>query len=172
MNKKTLRYFSATLLALTPWFSQAANEGEPAPTCPSALSFDHKPLDLDAFRGKVILIDFWATWCPPCKKSMPFLNQLRNEKLQSNFEIIAVNVDEDSEEAKKYLESNPVDYPQFFDPKGQCPSLFAVKAMPSSYLVDKSGTIRKVHLGFRDEDQATLRERISALLSEQGHDRK
>lgn len=144
----------------------AAQEGQPIPQCEAVQSEGVAPLDFNAYKGKVLLIDFWATWCPPCKKSMPFLNNLRNERLQEGFEIIAINVDEDSDEAKQFLAAHPVDYKIAFDRKGHCPGIFEVKAMPSSYLVDKTGKIRKVHLGFRDEDQAMLRDQISALLAE------
>jgi peroxiredoxin len=160
------KLFLLFLLSLTiPTLTQAAEEGQTAPDC-AATSADNNKLDLSAYRGKVVLIDFWATWCPPCKKSMPFLNSLRNQRLQDGFEIVAINVDEDSEDAKQFLTENPVDYKMAFDPSGDCPKVFEVKAMPSSYLVDKTGTIRKVHLGFRDEDQSMLTEQVSKLLAE------
>ncbi len=97
---------------------------------------------------------------------MPFLNGLRNENLPKGFEIIAINVDENTDDARQFLSGSPVDYPMAFDPNGDCPRKFDVKAMPSSYLVDKTGVIRKVHLGFRDEDQPALRGQISDLLAE------
>jgi len=157
----------STLLFLTiAPFAQAAQEGNPPPQCAATMAGSTEKLDLSAYKGKVVLIDFWATWCPPCKKSMPFLNGLRNERLKDGFEIIAINVDEDSEEVRQFLSNNPVDYVMAFDPKGDCPAKFEVQAMPSSYLVDKTGKIRKVHLGFRDEDQAVIREQVSALLAE------
>ena len=153
------------LLIVSP-FAQATQEGQLPPKCMATLAGSTKELDLSAYKGKVVLIDFWATWCPPCKKSMPFLNGLRNERLKDGFEIIAINVDEDSDEATRFLASNPVDYTMAFDPKGDCPAKFDVKAMPSSYLIDRTGKIRKVHLGFRDEDQAMIRDQVTALLAE------
>lgn len=160
--KKTLILIAVLLNSAV----HAAKEGELLPQCPDAIYGNQDRLDFTAYSGKVVLVDFWATWCPPCKKSMPFLNSLRNELINQGFEIVAINVDENSEEAKHYLAQNPVDYPIAFDPNGKCPGIFDVKAMPSSYLVDKSGKIRHVHLGFRDEDQSVLREQISALLAE------
>jgi len=146
--------------------AQAAQEGQQAPECPAALTGTGDKLDISAYKNKVVLIDFWATWCPPCQKSMPFFNELHNQNLKAGFEIIAINVDENSETAKEFLKSHPVDYKMAFDPNGSCPGIFDVKAMPSSYLVDKTGKIRHIHLGFRDEDQALLREQIAALLAE------
>ena len=162
---KKLSLSILTFLLAAP-LAQAAQEGQLPPHCTATLAGGTEKLDISAFKGKVVLIDFWATWCPPCKKSMPFLNGLRNERLKDGFEIIAINVDEDSEEVKQFLSSNPVDYIMAFDPKGDCPAKFEVKGMPSSYLVDKAGKIRKVHVGFRDEDQAMIREQVSALLAE------
>jgi peroxiredoxin len=97
---------------------------------------------------------------------MPFLNKLRNLQQKNGFEILAINVDENIEEAKSFLTQNPVDYKMAFDPEGDCPQKFAVKAMPSSYLIDKTGKIRLVHLGFRDEDQKLIEEQVSSLLGE------
>jgi thiol-disulfide isomerase/thioredoxin len=162
---KKLFLSTLILLAAAP-LALAVEENQIPPQCAATLAGSAEKLDIGAYKGKVLLIDFWATWCPPCKKSMPFLNGLRNEHLKDGFEIIAINVDENSEEAKQFLGNNPVDYVMAFDPKGDCPAKFDVKAMPSSYLVDKTGKIRKVHLGFRDEDQAMIREQVSALLAE------
>jgi thiol-disulfide isomerase/thioredoxin len=146
--------------------AQAVQEGQQTPECPSALTEGGNKLDISAYKNKVVLIDFWATWCPPCQKSMPFFNELRSQHLKDGFEIVAINVDEDSKTAKEFLKSHPVTYKIAFDPSGNCPGIFYVKAMPSSYLVDKTGKIRQIHLGFRDEDQVVLREQIAALLAE------
>jgi len=146
--------------------SHAVQEGQPVPACPAALTENGAKLDLGAYKGKVLLIDFWATWCPPCKKSMPFLNSLRNERLQDGFEIIAINVDEDTEAARQFLKTHPVDYQMAFDPKGECPRIFEVQAMPSSYFVDKQGKVRAIHLGYRDNDQDFIRTQVGALLAE------
>ena len=97
---------------------------------------------------------------------MPFFNHLRNEHQAEGFEILAINVDEDSETARRFLLQHPVDYVMAFDPEGACPKEFQVKAMPSSFMLDKTGKVRHVHLGFRDEDKAVLREQIAALLAE------
>ena len=144
----------------------AAEEGQAAPACPAQVSGPENGLKPETYQGKVVLIDFWATWCGPCQKSMPFFNHLRNEQQKDGFEIVAVNVDEDAETAREFLRNHPVDYPIVFDPSGECPKTYQVKAMPSSYLLDKSGKVRYIHLGFRDSDQASLREQIQGLLAE------
>jgi len=134
----------------------AVEAGDSIPSCNN--------LDLTEYKNKVLLIDFWATWCPPCKQSMPFLNDLRNELSDKGFEIIAINVDEETLIAQHFLNNYPVDYPVVFDPKGGCPLAYDVKAMPSSYFVDKKGKIRYVHLGFRHQDESEIRARVLELL--------
>lgn len=160
------KYFFIGLLLLAGNPPANSNEvGQTPPPC-SAIENNGTVVNFDTYKGKVLLIDFWATWCPPCKKSMPFLNNLRNQRLKDGFEILAINVDENSEDAKSFLKENPVDYKIAYDPNGDCPQKFAVKAMPSSYLVDKAGKIRLIHLGFRDEDEAKIQDQVSNLLAE------
>ncbi|MEI8572116.1 TlpA family protein disulfide reductase [Methylomonas sp. EFPC1] len=144
----------------------SAEIGSSVPSCPATSAYRTNRLDISAYKGKVLLIDFWATWCGPCRKAMPFLNGLRNEQLKDGFEVIGINVDEDIEAAQEYLKSAAVDYPMSFNPEGDCPRIFGVTAMPSSFIVDKQGRIRMIHLGFRDEDKEGLRKQITQLLSE------
>lgn len=157
---------SLALISLSYGSAKAAQQDQQAPECAAVVTETGGKLDISAYKNKVVLIDFWATWCPPCQKSMPFFNELHNQHLKDGFEIVAINVDEDSETAKAFLKTHPVDYKIAFDPSGNCPSVFDVKAMPASYLIDKTGKIRQIHLGFRDEDKSALSEQIEALLAE------
>ncbi|MCF6250516.1 MAG: TlpA family protein disulfide reductase [Methylococcaceae bacterium] len=135
-------------------------------SCSAVIETEQTNMDLQKFRGKVVYLDFWATWCPPCKKSMPFLNALRNELHDQGFEVIAVNVDEDSDDARQFLQQYPVDYLVAMDPTGQCPQQYDVKAMPSAYFIDRKGIIRHIHLGFRERDKQQIRSLILDLLAE------
>lgn len=146
--------------------THAVEVGQPVPDCQITSAIGSQALNIGAYRGKVVLVDFWATWCAPCEQSMPFFNSLRNELKDKGFEIVAINVDEDMEETKRFLETHVVDYPVVMDPKGQCPSVFDVKAMPSSYFVDKTGKVRAIHLGYRQSDQEGLRKQVLDLVGE------
>jgi len=85
----------------------SVQSGDEAPACKKPVHGSEQLFNIEAYRGKVVLIDYWATWCPPCKRSMPFFNDLRNELADSGFEIIAVSVDEDSEDASSFLKKYP-----------------------------------------------------------------
>ncbi len=158
------------LLLLTFFYPsvKALGVNDLAISCPATLELEKIPLDLQKYRGKVIYLDFWATWCPPCKKSMPFQNALRNELHEQGFEVIAINVDEDSEDARKLLQEYPVDYLIAMDPSGQCPKQYGVMAMPSVYFIDRQGIIRFIHLGFRKRDEKEIRNHVMELLAENG----
>jgi thiol-disulfide isomerase/thioredoxin len=149
--------------------ANAVEEGQPAPACPAQLQDQPAGFAPEAYKGKVVLVDFWASWCGPCLKSMPFFNQLQHvhhEMHKDNFEIVAINVDDEKETAQTFLQDHPVTYPVAYNPSGECPKSYGVKAMPSSYLIDKTGKVRHVHLGYRDGDQEQLQQLIAGLLAE------
>lgn len=125
-----------------------------------------EPLDFGSYRGKVIYLDFWATWCPPCRKSMPFMMSMRKELGDEGLEVVAISVDEEKEAVNRFLARYPVNFAIAHDPDGDCPQKFEVMAMPSSYLIDRQGRIRYVHLGFRDGDKNEMREKVLDLLEE------
>jgi cytochrome c biogenesis protein CcmG, thiol:disulfide interchange protein DsbE len=121
---------------------------------------------LSSFTGKVVLIDFWASWCGPCKKSFPALDELFREYHDRGLEVLAVNVDEDRRDADAFLEGRPHRMPITFDAKGVLPRAFSVEGMPSSFLIDKSGAIRYTHMGYSEKTLASVRDEIEELLRE------
>jgi thiol-disulfide isomerase/thioredoxin len=145
---------------------QAIEINTQATSCPAMLEPEKTPLDFQKYRGKVIYLEFWATWCPHCKRSMSFLNALRNELFDQGFEVIAINVDEDSEDARQLLQQYPVNYVIAMDPTGKCPKQYDIKAMPSAYFIDRQGAIRYIQLGFRMDDEQEIRDRVVQLLAE------
>lgn len=125
-----------------------------------------QPLPLKSQPGKVLYIDFWASWCGPCAKSFPFLNDLNQELKANGLEIMGVNLDENSEDAKDFLAKYPANFTILGDVAEQCAKQFDVKAMPSSYLVDKKGIVRAVHLGFKADEAETIKNLVIELLAE------
>jgi thiol-disulfide isomerase/thioredoxin len=144
--------------------AQAVSVGEPAPT------FNAKELDgsgmlsLTKFRGKVVYVDFWASWCAPCATALPALEALRKEFPAGDFQILAINVDKDPQKARRFLERTPVGYPSASDPDGHLPATFGLETMPTSYLIDRRGIVRHVHEGFEKGDVEGLREHIQGLI--------
>jgi thiol-disulfide isomerase/thioredoxin len=147
------------------------SETQPGYISPGCVAIQQstKMKGMEAFRGKVVYLDFWATWCPPCRKSMPALNQLRNELEPSGFEVVAINLDEKQDDAKQYLKKYPVNYPIIFDSTASCAKVYELKGMPTSYLIDRQGVIRDVHVGYRQGDIKKIRSKAQALLEEK-HD--
>ena len=121
---------------------------------------------LDSLRGKVVYVDFWASWCGPCRLSFPVLDKLRAEYGDRGFEVLAINVDEDREDALDFLQKFPATYLVAHDPEGETPQTFGIIGMPTGFLVDREGKVRMVHEGFRRSDEAVLREEILELLED------
>ena len=118
------------------------------------------------YLGRVTYVDFWASWCGPCRLSLPALNRLSKEFDTADFGVVAISVDYVDEDALDFLKRYPVDYPVAIDKTGNSGRDFAVAGMPSGYLIGRDGLIREVHVGFRKGDEAFLREQIQALISD------
>lgn len=122
-------------------------------------------LSLDQFKGKVVYLDFWASWCSPCRKSFPWMNELQKRYGDQGFSVIAVNLDKKRELAAQFLAEHSVIFPVAYDAKGDSADQYKVQAMPSSYLIGRDLTIQSKHLGFRDQDKAKLENAIEQLLA-------
>jgi thiol-disulfide isomerase/thioredoxin len=119
-----------------------------------------------SFLGRVTYLDFWASWCGPCRLSLPALNRLNADFSPDEFAVVAISVDYVDEDALDFLSRYPVDYPVAIDKTGDSGRAFAVSGMPSGYLIGRDGLIREVHVGFRKGDEEALRARIAALIAE------
>ena len=166
MNQRILALFCTTL-ALGPIQTIiAAETGGKAPDCALTSINDTQRFNLQQFRGKVIYVDFWASWCPPCAQSFPFMNVLDHDLKDSGLQVIGINLDQAPEDAKAFLAKYPPNFTVVADANEKCAKDFDVKAMPSSYLVDRNGVIRHVHLGFRPGEAEELRVLAEQLLAE------
>jgi thiol-disulfide isomerase/thioredoxin len=116
------------------------------------------------FKGKVVLLDFWATWCPPCKVSFPKLDALYKEWRERGLEVLAVNLDDRRRDADAFLTAHPHTMAVLFDPRGDAPRAFAVRGMPSSVLIDRSGTVRFTHMGYSEKVIESYRQELELLL--------
>lgn len=146
--------------------SWAVSEGQMAPTTQIDSIKGDGIVDLKRYAGKVVLVDFWASWCPPCRKSLPLFNDLRNELGHKGFEVFAINVDEDVNDGIRMFNQLDVDYISGLDPDGKFAEKWQVQAMPSSFLIDKMGKVRLVHMGFKQKDLSHLKSEIIKLINE------
>jgi peroxiredoxin len=153
---------AALLLAATPVL--AVEIGKPAPAFALTAMDGGTPMSLEQLKGKVVFVDFWASWCGPCRQSLPQYEKLRTELAQQEFAIVAINLDEEAADASAFLKQHPVNYTILRDPAGDVPKAFGLAGMPTSYLIDRDGIVRAVHTGFDPADIEKLRVEIHALL--------
>lgn len=158
--------FAAALAGLAPASALAVNVGEWAPDFQAITLSGGAPVRLADHHGKVVYLDFWASWCTSCRVSLGLMEQLRHEFQGSGFEVIAVNLDENPADGVKALAGVPVGYLVAQDPQGEIAKRYDLPAMPSSYLIGRDGAVREVHKGFREGDFAHLRESVRTLVGE------
>jgi peroxiredoxin len=123
-------------------------------------------ITLASLRGNVVYVDFWASWCVPCRVSMPALDGLYKRNQARGFAVVGVSKDVSAAEAKRFLAKVAVTFPLAIDTGDAAARAFDVKAMPSGYLIDRKGVVRHVHRGFNDDSEAALEREIEILLKE------
>lgn len=155
-----------SLLVLTSSLAQALEAGDRAPEFAAPSLMGDENVELSRYRGKIVYLDFWASWCAPCLTAIPEIEEMRGEFPASDFQIIAINLDQKTKKAKRFLKKNPIGYPSASDPKGRLPEKFGVETMPTSFLIDRDGVIRYVHRGFKRGDGSRLRSEIRSLLED------
>ena len=140
-------------------------EGQPAPDF-ALKSSSGANLRLSEYRGDVVMINFWATWCGPCRQEMPLLDELYARYQRVGFNLLGVNIDDDSRRAMKMIDELGVSFPVLFDAQKEVSKLYEVEAMPVTVLVDREGRIRHVHHGYKPGYEEKYLDQIRSLLRE------
>ena len=162
--------FASTLIPtlLFALIAGTSNATGPAPAAPdfSLPARNGGEVRLSELRGQVVMINFWATWCGPCRQEMPLLQQIHAKYEPLGFTMLGVNVEPDSVAAQNWLKGMPVTFPILFDRKSEVSSSFGVEAMPSSVLIDREGRVRHVHRGYKPGDEAVYADLVRGLVKE------
>ena len=155
--------FSALLLAL-PLFA-AVDTNSPAPdfTLPAQSG---KPIELAQYKGQVVMLNFWASWCGPCRQEMPLLDSIYKKYGKLGFTMVGVNVEPDTKAANDWLKQTPVTFPILYDTDSKVSKLYGVSGMPSTVIVDRKGTVRMIHRGSKPGDEEEYLSSIRALMRE------
>jgi len=151
--------FAATSLA------SSGLEGQAAPDF-ALKSSTGENLRLSEYRGDVVMINFWATWCGPCRQEMPLLDELYTRYERVGFSLLGVNIDDDSRRAMQMIEDLGVSFPVLFDARKEVSELYEVEAMPVTVLVDREGNVRHVHHGYKPGYEEKYLDQVRSLLRE------
>ncbi len=152
------------LLALS-WPALATNGAPPAPEFRLANRAGGE-LSLSGLRGQVVMINFWASWCAPCRQEFPALDEIYRKYKPMGFAIVGINVESEKADAERFLGMRPVTFPILFDPDNRVSASYGVSAMPTTVLVDRQGRLRWQHRAYKPGDEAKYIEQIRAMLRE------
>jgi peroxiredoxin len=142
--------------------SVTATSGQKAPDF--SLKTDSGTITLKELQGKVVYLDFWASWCVPCRKSFPWMNAMHEKYSDKGLVILAINLDKEAKLVAKFLKQYPAKFKIAYDPSGKSAEAYKVLGMPSSYIIDRKGNIVETHVGFREKDKVDLENKISSTL--------
>ena len=155
----TLSVLAATSLASSDLTGQAAPDF-------ALKSSSGDNLRLSEYRGDVVMVNFWATWCGPCRQEMPLLDELYSRYERVGFSLLGVNIDDDSRKAMNMVSELGVSFPVLFDARKEVSKLYRVEAMPVTVLIDREGTVRYVHHGYKPGYEDKYLDQIRSLLRE------
>ena len=167
MQDSTPRLLKQTAMALVllAGTAFAGDAGGPAPSFTLA-ALTGQQAALSQYKGQVVMVNFWATWCGPCQQEMPLLDQMYKKYKPAGFTLIGVNVDKEAPAVKDLMARKPVSFPILLDPANQVSKAYHVDEMPSSVLIDRKGEIRYIHRGYRPGDENEYQDRIRQLIRE------
>lgn len=144
---------------------QAKEMSGPAPdfTLPA---IDGSKVKLSDLKGQVVMLNFWASWCGPCRQEMPLLNDIYKHYKKAGFVLLGVNLDESIDDAEGFMKKTPVNFPVLLDSDGKVAGLYKNQAMPSSYFIDRKGNLVHLHQGYKPGEEAEYKKVIKKLLAE------
>jgi thiol-disulfide isomerase/thioredoxin len=140
--------------------------GQPAPAFTLPLRGGSAPLGLDKLRGQVVMVNFWASWCEPCRKEFPLLDQIYKKYKPVGFTLVGVNVEPESKDAESFIAKTPVSFPILFDKDSAVSKLYHVSGMPTTVLIDRKGVLRYVHRSYVPGDENEYLDKVRAILAE------
>lgn len=123
-------------------------------------------ISLDQLKGQVVMLNFWASWCGPCRQEMPLLDQMHKRYSSLGFTLLGVNVEANTKDAERWLADTPVSFPIVFDKESKVSQMYEVSAMPSTVFIDRKGNVRYLHRGYKPGDESEYLNQIRALLKE------
>jgi len=164
---KFARDYLLVLACLVAWsgISESASISGPAPNF-TLKSLAGKNIKLSELTGNVVLINFWASWCAPCRQEMPLLNAIHNKYEPLGFTVLGVNVEEQVDNARSFIDERPVDFPILLDSNNQVSKLYNVIAMPTTVVIDRDGNMRFLHQGYQSGDEAEYHKMVKKLVRE------
>jgi peroxiredoxin len=160
MRNRIAALAAMLMLALPAW----AGAGDTQAPAFTLQSVDGKTVTLAQFKGDVVMINFWASWCGPCRQEMPLLDDIYKQYKDMGFVLIGVNVEPDAHNANAWLAKTPVSYPILSDPKSAVSQLYQVQAMPTTVIIDRQGVVRYMHNGYLPGDENQYMNSIRALI--------
>jgi peroxiredoxin len=161
-----MRILISILLSLCVAVSACAREVDGVAPDFTLKSNQGENIRLSDLRGQVVMLNFWASWCGPCRQEMPILDELYKRYNPAGFTLLGVNVDADIEAANKLLEEIPVSFPVVYDTNSKVSEAYNVDAMPTTIFIDREGKLRYLHRGYRPGDEQEYRNIIKELIRE------
>jgi thiol-disulfide isomerase/thioredoxin len=143
----------------------AGNTSGPAPSF-TLTSSAGQDVSLAQYKGQVVMINFWASWCGPCRQEMPLLESIYKKYNRMGFTLLGVNVEPNSQAANDWLKATPVSFPILYDKDSKVSKLYDVAGMPSTVIIDRSGNLRVLHRGYKPGDENEYLDSIRSLIRE------
>jgi peroxiredoxin len=159
------KLFILAMLGLIVAGSAVGGDNPPAPDF-TLTDANGQSVTLSDLRGQVIMINFWASWCGPCRQEMPLLEQIHQRYEPLGFTLLGVNVEKNPADGQAFLKERPVSFPVLYDPENDISKLYDVVAMPSTVLIDRQGNVRYLHHGYKPGYENDYQDQIRALARE------